>query len=299
VVWRLALAALVVVVLLASGAVLLRRGGPTPGASDRPRAQVVQDARATFAESVRVDPVVSSDIVEVPPLFLPAEVVTSAVLRIALVIDDLGRSVGTIDRLLALGVPLSYSVLPFESRTPEVVARVREAGAELLCHVPMEARSGLDPGPGALVRGMSDEEIRLAASRALDQVPGAVGANNHMGSAFSEDAAAMGTFLEVVAAGGLFFLDSRTTADTIGFRTALDLGIPAAERKVFLDRDRRPEAIRSELARVLEAAARGEMAIAIGHPHEETLVVLEEEIPLALAAGYRFVTVSDLLASSR
>ena len=73
-------------------------------------------------------------------------------------IDDLGRSLADVDRLLALGVPLTYAVLPFERRTPRWSRRLRGGGAEILCHLPMEAEGGANPGPNAILE-------RLVAAR--------------------------------------------------------------------------------------------------------------------------------------
>lgn len=214
---------------------------------------------------------------------------------VALVVDDLGRSVEDVERLTALGVPLSYAVLPFESRTPEVVAALARRDAEVLLHLPMEGRNGADPGPGALTLGMGQRRMLAATREALAAVPGAVGVNNHMGSVLSADASSMRLVLGELAARGLFFVDSRTTADTVGYAAARQLGMPAAQRDVFLDPDLDPEAIRGQFHRLLEAAHREGSAVAIGHPHPATLRVLSEEIPAALDLGYRFVPVSFLL----
>jgi polysaccharide deacetylase 2 family uncharacterized protein YibQ len=217
---------------------------------------------------------------------------------VAIVIDDLGRGLEVIDTLRGLGVPLTYAVLPFEPRTAAVAARLAELGEQVLCHLPMEAARGENPGPGALVDTMSDREIREATRLALDAVPNAVGVNNHMGSAFSANRDAMSAVLAVVRKRGLFFLDSRTSAASVGYTLAREAGVPAAERKVFLDRDRSTTAIGHELRRLLALANRGEPAIAIGHPYPETLAVLAEEIPRARAKGYRFVRIGELVETS-
>jgi len=217
---------------------------------------------------------------------------------VALVIDDLGRSVDTIDRLAALGVDMSYSVLPFESRTQQVVRELNERGAEILLHLPMEADGAADPGPGSLLLSMNSEELRRRTREALAAVPGAIGANNHMGSALSSDGAALEPVLVELGERGLFFLDSRTTADSVGFRLARELGIPAAERRIFLDREIDRDSIRAQFRRLLEQAAERGSAIAIGHPYEETLDVLRQEVPLAKEAGFRFVPVSYLMERS-
>ena len=218
--------------------------------------------------------------------------------QLALVIDDLGRSVDEITELDALGVPLSYSVLPYEAETPAVVARLRAEHREVLCHLPMQPKNGHDPGPGALYEGMDLDALAAATAKALAQVPGAVGANNHMGSELTTDRAAMGTVLDVLQRHGLFFLDSRTSASSVGFALARSLGLPAAERDVFLDDSPEPAAIRAQVARFLARSRERGAAIAIAHPRPSTLEVLREEVPKAKAAGFTFVPVSFLLDRS-
>ena len=68
-----------------------------------------------------------------------------------------------------------------------------------------------------------------------------------------------------------------------------------AERQVFLDDDLNPSSIRRQFAYLKELAKKNGKAIAIGHPHQETLAVLETEVQAALEAGYQFVRVSRLL----
>jgi uncharacterized protein len=218
--------------------------------------------------------------------------------EVALVVDDLGRSLDEVRDLAALEVPISYAVLPFETLTAEVVAALAERRAEVLLHLPMEGRGGADPGPGALFAAMSDDELAVGTRSALAAVPGAVGVNNHMGSVLTADAAAMRRVLTEVAGRGLYFLDSRTSADSVAFRVARDLGLAAAERHVFLDPDPEPAAIRAQFRRLLALAAERGTAVAIGHPYPSTRAVLAEEIPLALELGYRFVRLSELVESA-
>jgi len=215
--------------------------------------------------------------------------------RVALVIDDLGRSVEDLAPLERLGVPVTYAVLPFQEQTPQVVSELRRRGAEILLHLPMEPKNGEDPGPGALHRGMSDEELRERTLAALRAVPGAVGVNNHMGSELSSETGPMTTVLGVLAARGLFFLDSRTSAESVGYKVARELGVPAAERQVFLDGEPTPQAIEAQFQRLLSLARTRGSAIAIGHPHPETLAALGRDVPKAKADGYEFVPVSYLL----
>ncbi|MCM2269993.1 MAG: divergent polysaccharide deacetylase family protein, partial [Thermoanaerobaculia bacterium] len=215
--------------------------------------------------------------------------------RVAIVVDDLGRSLADVERLLRLGVPLTYAVLPFETRTAEVTARLRAAGAEVICHLPLEGRPGANPGPGAILDEHSPRRLARRVREALDAVPGAVGLNNHMGSIVTADREAMAELLEVVAERRLFFLDSRTTADSVAYELARQAGVPTARREIFLDSEREPAAVREQFARLLAVARERGAAIAIGHPHDVTLDALDELVPRAVADGYEFVPVSYLL----
>jgi uncharacterized protein len=291
--------------LVGAGALYLFNQGSAPSSSERVE-PAREEAPASPSKAPRREtparPKAASDHVE--PASAPVTTTVPAPegpvrgVRVALVIDDLGTAVEELRPLLGLGVPVSYSVLPYQEQTPEVVAELRKRGAEILLHMPMEPKNGENPGPGALLGGMSDAEIEDKTLAALRAVPGAVGVNNHMGSKLSEEEGPMTAVLRVLAQRGLFFLDSRTSANTVGYKVARELGIPAAERQVFLDGDPTPQAIEAQFKRLLDLARTHGAAIAIGHPHPETLAALEREVPKAKAEGYEFVPVSYLLTRS-
>lgn len=232
---------------------------------------------------------VSRDVALEPP---------APVRRIALVIDDLGRDLEPLEQLSALGVPVSYAVLPFESMTEEVVTWLRRGGHEILVHLPMQAQGSADPGPGALYTNLGAERLRERTRKALDAVPGAVGVNNHMGSAFTVDPTKMQPVLQEIARREMFFLDSRTSGRSVAFEMALDLGIPSARRSVFLDNQPDVEAISRQFDEVLTIAEQSGSAIAIGHPYPSTLEALARRVPEARARGFEFVPVSYLLERS-
>jgi polysaccharide deacetylase 2 family uncharacterized protein YibQ len=297
-------ALLFVVGLLVGAAVLylfLGRSRPEP-APPEPEAKAVP-ARREASSAVKPHPTRRPAADHFEPEVQPAATVTTPEppsgpvhgVRVALVIDDLGHTVEELRPLEGLGVPVTYSVLPYEDQTPEVVAELRRRGAEILLHLPMEPKNGEDPGPGALHQGMNEDELKEKTVAALQAVPGAVGVNNHMGSLLSAEEGPMTAVLRVLAKRGLFFLDSRTSADSVGYKVATRLGIPSAERQVFLDGEATPEAIHAQFQRLLAIARSRGSAIAIGHPHPETLAALEREVPKAREEGYEFVPVSYLL----
>lgn len=218
--------------------------------------------------------------------------------RIAIVIDDLGRDLRQVEALVALGVPLTYAILPFEPHSAEIAEQLRERGAEVLVHLPMEPEGKADPGPGALVSGMSARAAAAATRDALEQVPGATGLNNHMGSAVTADRKIMGAVVEELAERGLYFLDSRTSAESVGFEVARSAGVPAARRDLFLDQTDERAAIGEALENLAVIARSRGAAIGIAHPRPATLVALREGLPRLAAEGVEVVPVSFLLERS-
>ncbi len=261
---------------------------------DYPTEEIARSSRTEKREKTPAEPAETEFGVEPPARQKPPESRTGRP-RVSLVIDDLGRSLEEIDTLGRLGIPITYAVLPFESRTAEVVAELTRRGAEVLCHLPMEAKGGANPGPGALRSGMGASELAAATRLALAAVPAAVGVNNHMGSEIASDRQALTAVMRVVAEKGLYFLDSRTSADTLAFAVARATGIPAAERQVFLDTRRDRDEIAAQFDRLLALAEQRGAALAIAHPYEETLEILAEKVPEAKARGFEFVPASALL----
>jgi polysaccharide deacetylase 2 family uncharacterized protein YibQ len=190
---------------------------------------------------------------------------------IAIVIDDLGGDVTHTSRAIALPRAVALAFLPYPSDTPALARQAARAGHEILVHMPMQAMGDADPGPMALAIGMTPVEIARRLDWAFARVPGFVGINNHEGSRFTADADALAPVMRALAARHLFFLDSRTTAETQVVAVARSYGVATGSRDVFLDNVATVEAVDAQL-RVLEAKARAQgAAIAIGHPHEFTL----------------------------
>jgi hypothetical protein len=216
--------------------------------------------------------------------------------RLAIVVDDLGNDDAALARVAAIAEPLAGAVLPGLPRSRETARALRSAGKEVLLHLPMEP---LDPrarpGPGLVRTAMTAAQIGDVLAADLEDVPGAAGVNNHMGSKATADRRTMDAVLSVVGKRRLFFLDSRTTAFTVAAQEAGRLGVPCRSRSVFLDDVPEESAIRVQLDRAVAEARSEEAAVAIGHPHPATLAVLEQELPRLREQGIRLVVVSELL----
>jgi polysaccharide deacetylase 2 family uncharacterized protein YibQ len=167
----------------------------------------------------------------------------------------------------------------------------------VLLHIPMEPDNPhLDPGRGALFVDGSEHELRHTLARHLDRFEGYVGINNHMGSRFTRNLAAMRIVLDELKTRGLMFLDSRTTLGSQAPWLAERLELPFAERNVFIDSDREPHAIAHQLARLEKIARQRGIVVAIAHPHEITLEALRAWLPAARARGLAIVPISHVAA---
>jgi polysaccharide deacetylase 2 family uncharacterized protein YibQ len=198
--------------------------------------------------------------------------------RIAIIIDDIGNDPGLALSFTQLGFPVTLSLLPLGVHTGVIVRLAKERGCEYMLHLPMEPKDYplVDPGPGSLFRKMEDDQIREILNDDLKRVPGAKGVNNHMGSEFTEDERKMSVVLQEIKKRDLFYVDSRTTSQTVAYTLAKRIGVPAASRAMFLDNDLSTQAMEFQLERLLAVARESGAAIGIGHPHKETLGFLRK-----------------------
>lgn len=215
--------------------------------------------------------------------------------RLAIIIDDLGYAEPElVTRLVAQPVPFTVAVLPYQEHTKASAEIAHKAGKEVILHLPMEGREDKDPGPDALLDRLPEADLRARTRKALAEVPYIAGANNHMGSKLTADRPRMRTVLEEFKGRKLFFVDSRTTKDTVAYDVAKELGLPSASRKVFLDDSKDFEEIRKQWERAVGLAKKDGEAIAIGHIYPETVAALEKLIP-ASKADVRFVKAGDVV----
>ena len=216
--------------------------------------------------------------------------------RLAIIIDDLGYDRSAADGLLALGFPLTVSILPHLPLSSEVAEEAYRRGDQVMLHLPMQSESPTAKTEEVELRvGMDAREVDLALAGMLDTVPHAVGVNNHQGSRATADPALMAELMPDLRQRGLFFVDSRTLASTVAYDTAEKFGVRAASRKVFLDDSANREAILRQLELAARDAERDGSAIAIGHPRPDTIAALAKGLPRVESQGVRLVFVSELV----
>jgi polysaccharide deacetylase 2 family uncharacterized protein YibQ len=214
--------------------------------------------------------------------------------RLAIVIDDLGSDPVQADAIFRLSYRLTLSVLPHHSNSTEIAEEAHRRGYQVMLHLPMASNAGSLDEAIELHPGMDLNAVEKTFDAMLETVPYAAGVNNHEGSLGTADEKLMDELMPLLHQDKLFFIDSRTTAATVAESAAHAAGVRAASRNVFLDDDQSAGAIRKQFALAIHDARKQGSALAIGHPHPETLQILAEMLPETKRQGVTLVFASDL-----
>ncbi|MFC2150556.1 divergent polysaccharide deacetylase family protein [Calditrichota bacterium] len=217
---------------------------------------------------------------------------------VAIIIDDFGPP-GTaflLDEFLSLPGELTWAIIPGNLKSGWISAQAMEADQEVFIHMPMQ------PGENVAMKerdmllvGMHEEDVKAALSRALVDVPNAVGLNNHMGSSATKDSSLMQILADELKSHGLKFIDSQTVPRSVAHGIMRNNGVQSLRRDVFLDNQRDTLAIERQFDELISIATRRGWAIGIGHARKQTMQVLAKLIPEQLDKGVRFVSVRILM----
>lgn len=242
-----------------------RGSGPQAGKSDSPTFEVFPIFPATpHKPQTKLSPI--------PGLRLPL---------VAIIIDDVGYNRRLAAQFLDLDAPLTLSMLPYGPFNKKILSQAQAKGMEIMLHLPMEPFEypKVNPGPGALLSAMTPDEFILQLTEDIDRLPGIVGVNNHMGSRVSTSPERMRQIFSILKSRNLFYIDSRTTAETVAKSSAQLLQLPFAERDIFIDHLDDPAFIHSQLEGLIKRAKTQGYAIGIAHPHPATVNQLKAFMP--------------------
>ncbi len=215
--------------------------------------------------------------------------------KIAIIIDDMGLNMRLSKRALRLPKEVTLAYLPYASHLKKQTNEAHQDGHELMLHFPMEPQGTQNPGPDALFSHQSVSEWEKVIAKNLGSFDNFVGVNNHMGSQFTTNSTGLAFVAHALSRRGLFFIDSRTTAKSVVPKVMKVMDVKTASRDVFLDHVVKIEAIRKELTRAEQIATRRGQVIVIGHPHPETLQVLEAWTKKPAFKDFRLVPVRELV----
>lgn len=215
---------------------------------------------------------------------------------IALIIDDLGNQSAAGQRAIELPGPVACAFLPYGHFTRQLAQQAHTRGKEVMLHLPMQSVHHNESDRGELMLDMTQQQFTRTLTAGLAAVPHVSGINNHRGSLITRHPGHMTWLMQAMRQrGGLFFVDSRTTAATVARRIAAEYRVPSIERNVFLDHDRQPDAVQAQFRRLVRIAQRDGVALGIGHPYPETLEVLSRELALLGDYNVQMVSVNRLI----
>ena len=227
----------------------------------------------------------------------PSALKTALRPKIAIVIDDLGGENKISQELLRWNLPITFSILPFLPHSETLAKEAHRKGKEVILHLPMEPRGypQTKAGEGVLLEEMDESRLLRQLSKDIEAVPYIKGVSNHMGSRLMEDPEKIRIVFSELKRRGLFFLDSRTTPQTVGLQVAQSVGLRVKERSLFIDHSSDEEEIKQRLERLIQFSLSTGKAIGIGHPHPSTLKSLKEMIPKMKEKGIELVPLSAVM----
>jgi hypothetical protein len=217
--------------------------------------------------------------------------------EVAFVIDDVAYEFQPMDHFAALGVPLTFAILPRDKNSKALAEKANDMHFAVILHLPMEPidLAHNNPGGAALYLKMTPQELHQQFEKDVASVPHIQGMNNHMGSAFTEDTSKMTLVLKWVKEKHLFFLDSRTSLHSVVPHVAKLVGVPCLANETFLDNEDSAPAIEHQLDLVLKLALKHKRTIAIGHYRRKHLVeALANKLPEFRARGVTLVPLPTL-----
>jgi polysaccharide deacetylase 2 family uncharacterized protein YibQ len=202
---------------------------------------------------------------------------------LVIIIDDIGLEMESLNELATIKLPFTIAILPFQKYSKEAAYFAKEHGWEVIIHVPMEPYNypEKDPGEKALMVNMSARQLQKNFEEMYENIPFAIGFNNHMGSKFTKMEDKLEPIMEIAKKKQLYFIDSKTTGSSVAYKVASKNGVRAAERTLFLDNEINENIIRQKLIELMNIAKDNKLAIGVCHTYPETKKILAE-LPLML-----------------
>jgi len=194
--------------------------------------------------------------------------------KLAIIIDDVSVK-SHVEAIKNLNIPLTMSFLPPSKFRPNS-AKLAANEKFYMVHLPMEAQNFNKEEPFTLHVNDSQKIINQRITDLKKLFPRVKYINNHTGSKFTSDEIAMNRLISVLNMKRINFVDSRTTAKTKAPKVMKNFGLKYVGRDIFLDHKNEKEYILAQIKKAIVIAKTHGTAIAIGHPHKNTLLAIAE-----------------------
>lgn len=215
--------------------------------------------------------------------------------KVALIFDDLGESLNDLKEINSLNVPVTISILPGLKLSKNIAHLSSRCGFSVLTHLPLEPKNAkkFETNKYRFISSSLTKSERTALLRYyLNYIRVAIGVNNHMGSAATEEPELMREILRAVKSKGLVFIDSRTSKASIVCKVAKEVGVPCAYNEGFFDSLSDVRLMEDRLKDLLNHAKQKGKIIIIAHPKKNTFSVLRKLLPEA-KKEVQFITIKE------
>ena len=195
--------------------------------------------------------------------------------KLVILIDDVSTKAQK-EKILNIGYPVNMAFLP-PTNAHKDSAKIAQDLPFHMIHFPMQASSAFKGEEVDTLRITdSYEEIEKRVKQLRLWYPNAIYTNNHTGSVFTENDAAVDKLFRALKKYNFIFVDSRTSAKSVIKKYSQKYEMPYIVRNTFIDNDRDFKSIQNQLKKAIDIAKKQGYAIAIGHPHTVTLEVLKD-----------------------
>lgn len=194
--------------------------------------------------------------------------------KLAIIIDDVSVQ-SQVNAVKSLSLPITMSFLPPSKERPSSHILAQKEHFYMV-HLPMEAQNFTKEEPYTLRVCDSQEEIAKRVDSVKKLFPRVKYINNHTGSKFTADERAVDRLIKELSSQNINFLDSRTIGSSKVAHVMKKHGKKYVGRDVFLDHEQSKEYVKSQIKKAIEIAKDHGSAVAIGHPHINTLQAIKE-----------------------
>jgi len=217
--------------------------------------------------------------------------------KLAILIDDVGMNTKTTTYFKKIDRPLSFATIPYLPKTNQATKILKDAGFEVILHMPMEGSNEiLNRRTAGLIKpSMTEKEIYDKFDGAIENLGVVKGFNNHMGSRFTNDSEKMRGLLSYAKKKEMFFIDSNTNSKKEGYKIAKELDIPTYYTSYFIDNSHKKEDIMKAIKVSVRLAKERTKVLVIGHYRKETAEAIYEMLDYIEDEGVELVPISEVL----
>lgn len=221
--------------------------------------------------------------------------------QLAIIIDDVA-TMQQYNSIKSIPFKLTPSIFPRSKATPNTPQIAKQAPF-FMVHLPLEALNFYQKGHRWILTSNTKEEMQTIIDEIKRDFPRLEYINNHTGSKFTQTYESLEKLLDILNNEKITFLDSRTSSKTQSAKYYANHNITPQnkcqsvflKRDIFLDNELDIPKITQNIIDSINLAKKRGYAIAIGHPHKETILALKNATNYIKDSGVELVYVNELV----